>query len=195
MHRSHVSWQPFCAATPVHSRVQCKQQQGCVRKQRQSSPVVNVSQKHSGEAEFLHQRRAESSQASSPLQYQPITSAKPATRKQKLHQFDLGLALTAALLPLQQNPALAFTIRQEPDNALSFPTWVIHISSVLEWTIAMALVWKYAEVTGGLDDMSHTALRYLYVIRRPLRCLFNTNMSTMTMSTNCANHVSLHQRS
>lgn len=152
MHRSHVSWQPFCAAIPVHSRVHCKQQQGCVRKQRRSSPVVNVSQKHSGESKLLHQRRAESSQASSPLQHQPITPAKPAkpaTQKQKLHQFDLGLALAAALLPLQQNPALAFTIRQEPDNALSFPTWVIHISSVLEWTIAMALVWKYAEVTGN----------------------------------------------
>ena len=43
---------------------------------------------------------------------------------------------------------MALTIHQEPDNALSFPTWVIHISSVIEWGIAMALVWKYAEVSG-----------------------------------------------
>ena len=55
----------------------------------------------------------------------------------------LGIALGVF-----SNPALAFTIHQEPENALSFPTWVIHISSVVEWAIAMALVWKYAEVTG-----------------------------------------------
>jgi hypothetical protein len=33
-------------------------------------------------------------------------------------------------------------------NALSIPTWVIHTSSVLEWIIAIVLVWRYAEVTG-----------------------------------------------
>jgi len=37
----------------------------------------------------------------------------------------------------------------EPQNALSLPTWIIHISSLLEWLGAMALVWKYAEVTGN----------------------------------------------
>lgn len=46
--------------------------------------------------------------------------------------------------------AQAFSIHQEPANALSLPTWVIHISSVIEWVVAMALVWQYAEVTGML---------------------------------------------
>ncbi len=32
-------------------------------------------------------------------------------------------------------------------NALSFPTWIIHVSSVLEWTIAIWLIWVYARVT------------------------------------------------
>ncbi|MEE3717075.1 DUF2499 domain-containing protein [Tumidithrix elongata RA019] len=32
-------------------------------------------------------------------------------------------------------------------NALSFPTWIIHISSVLEWTIAIWLIWEYAKLT------------------------------------------------
>jgi len=59
-----------------------------------------------------------------------------------------ALTLVPAPCLLQGAPALALTIHQEPDNALSFPTWVIHISSVIEWGIAMALVWKYAEVTG-----------------------------------------------
>lgn len=31
-------------------------------------------------------------------------------------------------------------------NALSIPTWVIHISSVVEWVAAIWLIWTYAEV-------------------------------------------------
>ncbi|WIA11194.1 hypothetical protein OEZ86_002176 [Tetradesmus obliquus] len=37
----------------------------------------------------------------------------------------------------------------EPGNALSLPTWAIHVSSVTEWVAAMALMWKYAEVSGN----------------------------------------------
>jgi Protein of unknown function (DUF2499) len=32
-------------------------------------------------------------------------------------------------------------------HALSLPTWLIHISSVLEWIAAIGLVWNYARVT------------------------------------------------
>ena len=59
-----------------------------------------------------------------------------------------ALGLAAGTFLLSGAPAVAFTIHQEPDNALSLPTWIIHISSVIEWAIAMALVWKYADVTG-----------------------------------------------
>jgi len=31
-------------------------------------------------------------------------------------------------------------------NVLSLPTWIIHISSVLEWAIAMWLIWSYTKV-------------------------------------------------
>ena len=60
----------------------------------------------------------------------------------------VALPLALGSILLQSAPAIAFTIHQEPENALSFPTWVIHISSVIEWAVAMSLVWKYAEVTG-----------------------------------------------
>ncbi len=73
---------------------------------------------------------------------------KCACQQQIKKQVASALALVPAAYLLQGAPALALTIHQEPDNALSFPTWVIHISSVIEWGIAMALVWKYAEVTG-----------------------------------------------
>ena len=34
----------------------------------------------------------------------------------------------------------------EPGNALSFPTWIIHVSSVIEWLVAMGYVWQFSEV-------------------------------------------------
>ncbi|BFI31963.1 hypothetical protein MPTK2_4g01300 [Marchantia polymorpha subsp. ruderalis] len=36
----------------------------------------------------------------------------------------------------------------EPANALSLPTWVIHVASVAEWVTAMVLVWKYGDMPG-----------------------------------------------
>jgi Protein of unknown function (DUF2499) len=35
-------------------------------------------------------------------------------------------------------------------NALSIPTWIIHVSSVIEWMTAIWLVWLYAQATGNL---------------------------------------------
>ncbi|XP_051118988.1 uncharacterized protein LOC127243150 isoform X2 [Andrographis paniculata] len=40
------------------------------------------------------------------------------------------------------------SIFSEPSNALSLPTWAIHVSSVVEWITAMALVWQYGEKSG-----------------------------------------------
>ncbi|XP_057510361.1 uncharacterized protein LOC130792812 isoform X2 [Actinidia eriantha] len=37
----------------------------------------------------------------------------------------------------------------EPSNALSLTTWIIHVSSVVEWITAMALVWQYGEESGN----------------------------------------------
>lgn len=32
-------------------------------------------------------------------------------------------------------------------NALSIPTWMIHVSSVIEWVAAIWLIWVYGELT------------------------------------------------
>ncbi|KAK9832506.1 hypothetical protein WJX81_003045 [Elliptochloris bilobata] len=45
-------------------------------------------------------------------------------------------------------PATA-ALHAEPANALSLPTWAIHVSSTVEWGVAMYLVWRYAGVTGN----------------------------------------------
>eukprot|EP00878_Enallax_costatus_P008426 GHUV01008807.1.p1 GENE.GHUV01008807.1~~GHUV01008807.1.p1 ORF type:complete len:191 (+),score=26.79 GHUV01008807.1:75-647(+) len=58
----------------------------------------------------------------------------------------LGLTALSVLSPQAAN---ALTIHTEPANALSLPTWAIHVSSVTEWVAAMALMWRYAEVSGN----------------------------------------------
>lgn len=47
--------------------------------------------------------------------------------------------------------ASAFTLAHtgEPANALSLPTWVVHTSSLLEWLVAMKLIWEHAETSGN----------------------------------------------
>jgi len=37
----------------------------------------------------------------------------------------------------------------EPPNALSLPTWVIHLSSLFEWLVAMGLMWRIGTVSGN----------------------------------------------
>ncbi|MBD1907157.1 DUF2499 domain-containing protein [Funiculus sociatus GB2-A5] len=32
-------------------------------------------------------------------------------------------------------------------HALSIPTWIIHVSSVIEWIAAIWLIWTYGEIT------------------------------------------------
>ncbi|KAL5828163.1 hypothetical protein ACOSQ4_019960 [Xanthoceras sorbifolium] len=81
-----------------------------------------------------------------------------------------GLALTlvppasAAELPLL---ASSFQLT-EPANALSLPTWAIHVSSVVEWIAAMSLVWQYGEESGfeswkGLSWGMVSSFQYLQV--------------------------------
>ncbi|KAJ8766170.1 hypothetical protein K2173_021687 [Erythroxylum novogranatense] len=62
-----------------------------------------------------------------------------------LYSAGLALALvgpaSAAGLPLLGELS-------EPANALSLPTWTVHVSSVIEWITAMVLVWEYGEKSG-----------------------------------------------
>ncbi|KAI3522520.1 hypothetical protein L1887_00365 [Cichorium endivia] len=57
----------------------------------------------------------------------------------------LGAASAAAELPSVVGSSLQLV---EPSNALSLPTWAIHVSSVVEWIAAMILVWQYGEKSG-----------------------------------------------
>jgi len=52
------------------------------------------------------------------------------------------LAAVGAALPSSLSPPFP-----EPSNALSLPTWAIHVSSVAEWVVAMTLVPRLARAT------------------------------------------------
>ena len=60
-------------------------------------------------------------------------------------------AFLAGIGNLDANPlaGLGLSLRDEPVNALSIPTWAIHFSSVFEWLFAMGCVAQYAAATGN----------------------------------------------
>ncbi|MEA5471015.1 DUF2499 domain-containing protein [Spirulina sp. 06S082] len=33
-------------------------------------------------------------------------------------------------------------------HSLSIPTWIVHVSSVIEWIVAIWLIWRYGEIQG-----------------------------------------------
>ena len=69
----------------------------------------------------------------------------------------------SALSMLPASPALA-AIHAEPANALSLPTWAIHISSTVEWATAMYLFWRYADVTGRRHSIDLTQQELLLAL-------------------------------
>jgi hypothetical protein len=80
-----------------------------------------------------------------------------------------GVAGAAALLAAaaaHPEAASALTLHAEPSNALSLPTWAIHVSSVTEWVAAMALFWKYAEVR--MWNVQHTPQQQSFCHSLPL---------------------------
>lgn len=60
----------------------------------------------------------------------------------------MGLAAAAAVAAAAAASPPALAALSEPANALSLPTWAVHVSSVAEWVTAMWLVWDYGEKTG-----------------------------------------------
>ena len=61
-----------------------------------------------------------------------------------------GVALAGCVVGAVGAPALlAGSLHEEPQNALSLPTWAVHVSSVTEWAVAMSLVWAYGDYSGN----------------------------------------------
>ncbi|XP_073012392.1 uncharacterized protein [Typha latifolia] len=101
---------------------------------------------------LLFSPRLLSSSSSSPRSSTPKSanrrrSLKPAALLVTGAGFALASAASANAISLDAS-MLPLALALEPSNALSLPTWVIHVSSVVEWMAAMALVWEYGEKSG-----------------------------------------------
>lgn len=75
------------------------------------------------------------------------------------------VAMVTAIVPAVSNPSVhtpylfgfldvPFTFDQlgaktEPDNALTVGTWIIHVSSLVEFLVAMGFCWRWADITNN----------------------------------------------
>lgn len=95
------------------------------------------------------------------------TRPKPASATSatgtRLNDISIPILMLLAALPSALNLSDAYSpeaanfmnvvastfFHQEPSNALSIPTWAVHSSSLLEWLLAMKLIWEHAETSGN----------------------------------------------
>ncbi|KAL8539603.1 hypothetical protein ACS0TY_001276 [Phlomoides rotata] len=78
-----------------------------------------------------------------------LTPKIPISSRSKITTILIGAAaITALISSAGPSSAVESPIFNEPSNALSLPTWAVHVSSVVEWATAMALVWQYGEKSG-----------------------------------------------
>ena len=62
------------------------------------------------------------------------------------YAFEANASASTSAASLLNDVSLLFGSRAEPASALA-ATWVIHVSSLIEWLVAMGLIWEYADVT------------------------------------------------
>lgn len=78
------------------------------------------------------------------------TRPKPADAKstESVRLNDIGPAVLLGILGLATT-SFQLLGHPEPSNALSLPTWLVHTSSLIEWLIAMKLIWEHADTSGN----------------------------------------------
>ena len=72
-----------------------------------------------------------------------VTAAVPALMNPEVHTPYLGGFMD---LPFTLESFGAFP---EPDNALTVACWIIHVSSLVEFLVAMGFAWRWADLTGN----------------------------------------------
>jgi len=83
------------------------------------------------------------------VEFSPKTNKRSTISNSQSHLAALFALVGAASLFIPVDASLAWALHEEPANALSIPTWAIHISSLIEWLVAMGLIWQYADVVGN----------------------------------------------
>lgn len=73
-----------------------------------------------------------------------VTVMVPALDNPSVHTPYLG-----GFLDLPKDLATMAMGRTEPENALTIATWIIHVSSLVEFLVAMGFCWRWADVVGN----------------------------------------------
>lgn len=107
------------------------------RQQRQAAALPPTAQQQPEQQEERQQQAPDGS--SGPAD----TPSSSSSGSQPLLAAAAGLAAAAAFTVVGSPVAgaqLALEMHAEPANALSLPTWMVHVSSVVEWVVAMGLM-------------------------------------------------------
>ncbi len=105
------------------------------RRQRQQALPPTAQQQQQEQQQQEQQQQASANGSDSPDM--PSSSSRP------LLVAAAGVAAAAAFTVVGSPVAgaqLALELHAEPANALSLPTWMVHVSSVVEWIVAMGLM-------------------------------------------------------
>lgn len=108
------------------------------RQRRQAAALPPTAQQQPEEQQERQQQAADGS--SGPAD---TPSSSSSSSSQPLLAAAAGLAAAAAFTVVGSPVAgaqLALEMHAEPANALSLPTWMVHVSSVVEWVVAMGLM-------------------------------------------------------
>eukprot|EP01041_Mallomonas_annulata_P004292 gene4292-8532_t len=90
-------------------------------------------------------RKSRSAPTSDKNDISNVTSQKETT---SVSMQDMGLPILLALIVLSSSTT-SFFPHSEPSNALSIPTWMVHVSSIQEWLLAMKYIWEHSYTSGN----------------------------------------------
>jgi hypothetical protein len=66
-------------------------------------------------------------------------------------------------------------------HALSIPTWMVHVSSVIEWIAAMWLIWQYGTISGDRYWWSLSLAMFPALISAMCACTWHFFDNTPTL--------------
>jgi hypothetical protein len=66
-------------------------------------------------------------------------------------------------------------------HALSIPTWMVHVSSVIEWIAAMWLIWQYGTITSDRYWWSLSLAMFPALISAMCACTWHFFDNTPTL--------------
>ena len=98
------------------------------------------------------------------------TRAMPAEDKTQAPSNMSKLQTTAGITATSLLAAAAagfFSLHSEPANALSIPTWMVHTSSLLEWLVAMKLIYEVGSSYSYYSHHNVHRVSYWYCVAFP----------------------------